>query len=228
MTQPGRRFQILQLSVVIPGWSEGPDPESRDSGFDASHRPGMTGIKKGPLARASPVNIYGRSAVMVVAVMMVTIAAMREPHRLQFDVGHAGRDVEPGLALHADRLQRVGILRTADQEIAAAADPDRGVGADAAVIAGEIAAADPVGRGAHRPGQAGVVGDPEIKPDAAQRCNVGFGTVAVALEHAFEAGRRSHDEADILAALALQEAGAHRLHRAGASERGCERSDGDS
>src|SRR5438874_8185687 len=28
---------------VIPGWSEGPDPESRDSGFDAS-RPGMTGI----------------------------------------------------------------------------------------------------------------------------------------------------------------------------------------
>jgi hypothetical protein len=29
-------------STVIPGWSEGPDPESRDSGFDASHRPGMT------------------------------------------------------------------------------------------------------------------------------------------------------------------------------------------
>src|ERR1700709_1935950 len=27
---------------VIPGWSEGPDPESRDSGFDASHRSGMT------------------------------------------------------------------------------------------------------------------------------------------------------------------------------------------
>src|SRR5260221_11752466 len=30
---------------VIPGWSEGPDPESRDSGFDASHRPGMTAPK---------------------------------------------------------------------------------------------------------------------------------------------------------------------------------------
>src|ERR1700730_17828336 len=28
--------------LVIPGRSEGPDPESRDSGFDASHRPGMT------------------------------------------------------------------------------------------------------------------------------------------------------------------------------------------
>src|ERR1700730_14933073 len=33
---------------VIPGWSEGPDPESRDSGFDASHRPGMTNSTKKP------------------------------------------------------------------------------------------------------------------------------------------------------------------------------------
>src|SRR5215216_4510027 len=30
------------VCIVIPGWSEGPDPESRDSGFDAAHRPGMT------------------------------------------------------------------------------------------------------------------------------------------------------------------------------------------
>src|SRR5260370_36818020 len=27
---------------VIPGWAEGPDPESRDSGFASSTRPGMT------------------------------------------------------------------------------------------------------------------------------------------------------------------------------------------
>jgi len=33
-----------RLNVVIPGWSEGPDPESRDSGFDAPHRPEMTGL----------------------------------------------------------------------------------------------------------------------------------------------------------------------------------------
>src|SRR6185295_1900571 len=38
---------------VIPGWSEGPDPESRDSGFDAPHRPGMT-IAKSPLGVAGP------------------------------------------------------------------------------------------------------------------------------------------------------------------------------
>jgi hypothetical protein len=30
------------FDAVIPGWSGGPDPESRDSGFGASHRPGMT------------------------------------------------------------------------------------------------------------------------------------------------------------------------------------------
>jgi hypothetical protein len=36
-----RDSQVFQKDV-IPGWSEGPDPESRDSGFDASHRPGMT------------------------------------------------------------------------------------------------------------------------------------------------------------------------------------------
>ena len=50
---------------------------------------------------------------------------MGEPNRLQVDIRYAGRDVQAGLALQADRLQRVGILRTADQEIAAAADTDR-------------------------------------------------------------------------------------------------------
>src|ERR1700722_20602265 len=37
------------LTSVIPGWSEGPDPESRDSGFDALHRPGITAAE--PLTR---------------------------------------------------------------------------------------------------------------------------------------------------------------------------------
>src|SRR5207248_7870707 len=32
-------------TTVIPGWSEGPDPESRDSGFASSTRPGMTSHK---------------------------------------------------------------------------------------------------------------------------------------------------------------------------------------
>ena len=58
--------------------------------------------------------------------------------RLQLDAGDPGGDVQPGLALHADRLQRVGIGRTADQEIAAAADADRRIGADTAIGACEF------------------------------------------------------------------------------------------
>src|ERR1700752_3679632 len=41
--------------TVIPGWSEGPDPESRDSGFDASHRPGMTDCYFCPILPSVPV-----------------------------------------------------------------------------------------------------------------------------------------------------------------------------
>ncbi len=40
---PRFNFQRARKPIaVIPGWSAWPDPESRDSGFDASHRPGMT------------------------------------------------------------------------------------------------------------------------------------------------------------------------------------------
>src|SRR5438552_16043751 len=35
-------IRIRSNPVVIPGWSEGPDPESRDSGFEASQPPAMT------------------------------------------------------------------------------------------------------------------------------------------------------------------------------------------
>src|SRR5712692_6623222 len=44
--------------TVIPGWSAGPDPESRDSGFDASHRPGMTAKK--PSGRDRPDRLWLR------------------------------------------------------------------------------------------------------------------------------------------------------------------------
>src|SRR3981189_17963 len=124
------------------------------------------------------------------------------PERLQLDIGNSRRDVQPGLALHADRLQRVGILRTANQKVAAAADPDRRVGADATVIAREMATSDPPGRRVHRPGQSGLIGDTEIHPKAAQGCDVRFGTAAFALKYTFKAGHRADDEADILAALA--------------------------
>ena len=84
--------------------------------------------------------------VAAIPVRVPARTATCELDRLQFDIGDAGSDIQPGLALHADRLQRIGILRPADQKVAAAADPDRCVGADATVIAREIAASNPAGR----------------------------------------------------------------------------------
>jgi hypothetical protein len=72
------------------------------------------------------------TAVLTMADVM---AAAPERHRRQFKIGNSCCDVKAGLTLHADRLQRVGILRTPDQKITAAAYADRGVGADTAVIA---------------------------------------------------------------------------------------------
>src|SRR5947209_2402288 len=40
--QSGTLMPSGAVHPIIPGWSEGPDPESRDSGFASSMRPGMT------------------------------------------------------------------------------------------------------------------------------------------------------------------------------------------
>jgi len=37
----------MNFAIVIPGRIEDANPESRDSGFDALHRPGMTNKKIG-------------------------------------------------------------------------------------------------------------------------------------------------------------------------------------
>src|SRR5713226_2782486 len=160
------------------------------------------------------------SAVMVMPRMVVPMMpAMRERDRLKLDAGDAGRDIQSGLALHADRLQRVGIGRTADQEIAAPANTDRRIGADAAVAPCEFAATKPQVRRVDGPFEPGLLGDAEIDPNPPQRCDIGFGTVSLALEDAFEAGHRTDHKADILAAKALQNTGADRRQRIGARDR---------
>ena len=48
--------------------------------------------------------------------MPAMVAAARgEFDRLQFKAGYAGGDVQAGLALHAERLQRIGVGGTADE-----------------------------------------------------------------------------------------------------------------
>ena len=158
---------------------------------------------------------------------MIVPSPTSGPVRLQLDVGDSGRDVQPGLALQADGLQRVSILRTANQEVAAAADFDRGIGADAAIVAGKLAASDPAHRRVDRPGESGLIGEAEVDAVAADGRDIGFRTAALALKHAFERGHRADDEADILSALALQDAGANRRRGVGARERRKQRRDGN-
>jgi len=69
------------------------------------------------------------------------------------------------------------------------------------VIAGKIAVSNPAGRCIHRPGKPGLIGEADIQAVAADGCDVGLRTAAFALEHAFKAGHRADDEADILAAM---------------------------
>ena len=116
---------------------------------------------------------------------------MGEPDRLQLDIGYPGRDVQSGLALHADGLQRIGIRRAADQKIAAETDADGSIGADATVVAREIAASKPPRRRIHRPGKPGLMGEAEVHAVAADGCDVWFGAAAFALKHTFEIGHRA-------------------------------------
>src|ERR1700716_1211204 len=154
-------------------------------------RRALAGAKKGPLARASFLDAANSSAVMTMPAMGPMVpngSAAREPDLLQFEAGDAGGDVQAGLALHADRLQGVGILRPAEQKVTAPPDADRCIGADAAITAGEFAASDPAGRRIHRPGKLGLLGDTDIQAEAAHGGGVRLGTAAFALENAFEAG----------------------------------------
>src|SRR5882757_3536705 len=66
----------------------------------------------------------------MMTVMQAMMDASAEHDRLEVEIGDAGRDIQAGLALHAQRLQGIGILRTANQEVAATADTDGGVGAE--------------------------------------------------------------------------------------------------
>src|SRR5882724_7719875 len=81
----------------------------------------------------------------------------------QFQAFKARGDAETDLSLYAHRLQRDGIVRTADQHVATDTDAERGAGIGADVIAGEIALPEPRHRREHIPGERGLLGDTDIE-----------------------------------------------------------------
>ncbi len=142
----------------------------------------------------------------------------RQVGRAQADVDDAGNGGKTGLALEAERLQRIGIGGTTHQEVCTDADTDGRIGAEAAVLAGERARSDAVGRGVDGPGEAGLLGDAEVETVAMNAGDVRLGIAAViAAEDALQLGRRTDDEADVLTALAFENA---RLNALGIG--GCE------
>src|SRR5882724_9173069 len=90
---------------IIPGWSAGPDPESRDSGFDASHRPGMTGAG---LLRGAGHRLHPRRTLPTLRRHQLHTAVERAPglggvgadRREQTDTGGAQPRLRDAIALH--------------------------------------------------------------------------------------------------------------------------------
>ena len=147
----------------------------------------------------------------MVAMLTLLLVGALEGDGFKLEADDAAGYVHAGLALQAERLKREGILRTAPQQVAAAAEEERGVAAHTAVAAGEIARANAPGWRMHGPRKAGVLGDAQIDAEAADMRQVRLGTAAFAAEGAFERGRGCDHHADVLAAAAFKHADAHAL-----------------
>src|ERR1700761_2472669 len=89
----------------------------------------------------------------------------RLPSRPQFQALQARSDAETDIALDAQRLQRDGFVRAADQDIGAETEADGGAAVDTGIVAGEIALPEPRRRRIHAPGQPGLLGDADIDAD---------------------------------------------------------------
>jgi len=153
--------------------------------------------------------------MMVTAVMMpMAVVVPRSAHigRPQIDIDDAGDGAQAGLALQAQRLQRNRIVRSANQQVGAEADADRGIGANTAEVTGERAAAEPVAWRVDRPRKAGLRRHAEIETETLDARNVGLSRRAgIAAENALQFRRRADNIADVLAALAFEDAGLNLL-----------------
>jgi len=166
-------------------------------------------------------------AMLAMMAVMPAVTARGELHRLKVKTDNAAGHIDTGLALEAQRLKRVGVLRAAPQQIAAAADEERDVAADAAVVAGEIAAAEALGRCMHRPCEAGVLGHAEVDAEARNMREIRLRLTALTAKYAFQGCRGRDDHADVLAAVAFEHADLNALLRIRRGERGDECREGD-
>src|SRR5438874_11298535 len=107
----------------------------------------------------------------------------------------AGRDVEPGIAFDADRLQRDRAVGAADQHIGPDPYPHRGAAGGADIIAVERARRQIGGRREYRPHQNAALGIADIEAELVDRAGIVFRTSRPWRQGASQPLRRAEDKA---------------------------------
>src|SRR5580700_6537686 len=134
---------------------------------------------------------------------------------MQLQRAYAGRDIEPGLALHRKRLQRHRTVRAADQHVGAEPGRDRHLRGRVDVGPGKHAGIE-IGAGKHAPDDGAAAGYADVETDAGQCSDIGLGWSAPRLEIASHIACRRDDEADAGRQRAFERATLHTvLLRAG-------------
>jgi hypothetical protein len=130
----------------------------------------------------------------------------RDVRRLEVEANDAAGNVHTGLALQAEGLQCKGVCRAANQQITATADDERHVAANTTVVAGEVAAADTLGRSMHRPGEARFRGYAKVHTKPGYMRKIRLRATAVGVKNALKGGRGSDNHTDVLTAVAFKNA----------------------
>jgi hypothetical protein len=132
-------------------------------------------------------------------------------NRLQCETDDAAGHVETGLALQTDRLEREGVGRASDEKVAAAADTDGSIAADAAVIAAQLARSDAGNRCRNAPAEFCLLGSTQFNAIATDLRHVGIRATAFSVENTLKLGRRGDNHADVRTAVATKDANLVRL-----------------
>jgi hypothetical protein len=140
------------------------------------------------------------------------LAPVTQRHR-----GDAGGDIETGIALDADRLQRDRAVGAADQNIGADPDADRGAAGGADIIAGERTRPQAGGRREHCPDDHGALRVAYVDAEFRDRAGIVLAEAGMR-ERATHRPRRAEDKApaagDIAGQGADRDTGGLRLRHA--------------
>src|ERR1700719_4382313 len=176
------RARIASSSVVLPLWN-GPTSATQRGPVALAPLPPFVamvtshGCRLFQLGRRKPI-VSGVGG----AGQEAGHCARPPPHgnllgEMQLQRADAGCDIESGLALHRNRLQRYRTVRAADQHVGAEPGRDRHLRGRADVGPGQHAGIE-IGAGKHAPDDGAAPGYADIETDACQCAHIGLGRSA--------------------------------------------------